>query len=92
MMPVTIFSLLYWTEDRRRVTEVALTLVFSESYDAFIVLLAEKRIYIFILDELHIAQKTQLYGRSYPISYAPHPNARVHAPHWDNEYILPAYP
>ncbi|WPR77730.1 hypothetical protein [Algoriphagus sp. NG3] len=28
------------------VTEVALTLVFSESYDAFIVLLAEKRIYI----------------------------------------------
>ncbi|MCE7054177.1 hypothetical protein LZF95_05785 [Algoriphagus sp. AGSA1] len=46
MMPVTIFSLLYWTEDRRRVTEVALTLVFSESYDAFIVLLAEKRIYI----------------------------------------------
>ncbi|MCE7056441.1 hypothetical protein LZF95_17285 [Algoriphagus sp. AGSA1] len=46
MMSVTIFSLLYWTEDRRRVTEVALTLVFSESYDAFIVLLAEKRIYI----------------------------------------------
>ncbi|MCE7057286.1 hypothetical protein LZF95_21575 [Algoriphagus sp. AGSA1] len=46
MMPVTLFSLLYWTEDRRRVTEVALTLVFSESYDAFIVLLAEKRIYI----------------------------------------------
>ncbi len=46
MMPVTIFSLLYWTEDRRRVTEEALTLVFSESYDAFIVLLAEKRIYI----------------------------------------------
>ncbi|MCE7053413.1 hypothetical protein LZF95_01905 [Algoriphagus sp. AGSA1] len=41
MMPVTLFSLLYWTEDRRRVTEVALTLVFSESYDAFIVLLAE---------------------------------------------------
>ncbi|MCE7057615.1 hypothetical protein LZF95_23235 [Algoriphagus sp. AGSA1] len=45
-MPVTIFSLLYWTEDRRRVTEVALTLVFSESYDAFIVLLPKKRIYI----------------------------------------------
>ncbi|MCE7055185.1 hypothetical protein LZF95_10905 [Algoriphagus sp. AGSA1] len=41
MMPVTLFSLLYWTEDRRRVTEVALTLVFSESYDAFIVLLAK---------------------------------------------------
>ncbi len=46
MIPVTLFSLLYWTEDRRRVTEVSLTLVFSESYYAFIVLLEEKRIYI----------------------------------------------
>ncbi|MCE7056070.1 hypothetical protein LZF95_15415 [Algoriphagus sp. AGSA1] len=46
MMPVPLFSLLYWTEDRRRVTEVTLTLVFSESYYAFIVLLEEKRIYI----------------------------------------------
>ncbi len=69
MMPVTIFSLLYWTEDRIRVTEVALTPVFSESYDDFIVLLAEKRIYIsfnykkFLLnrcDTYH--QKVNIYG------------------------------
>ncbi len=49
-MPVAIFPLFYWTEDRRRVirhsglAEVAL--VFSESYDTFIVLLAERRIFI----------------------------------------------
>ncbi|WP_439487888.1 hypothetical protein [Algoriphagus sp.] len=48
MMPVTLFPLIYWTEDRRRVTEVTLTLVFSESYYSFIVLLEEKRIYIIV--------------------------------------------
>jgi len=42
MMPFAIFSLL----ERRKETEEALTLMFSESYEAFIVLLAEKRIYI----------------------------------------------
>ncbi|WPR77900.1 hypothetical protein [Algoriphagus sp. NG3] len=51
MMPVTIFSLLYWTEDRRclpagGIDLSTLTLGFSESYDAFIVLQAEKRIYL----------------------------------------------
>ncbi|MDR7132445.1 hypothetical protein J2X69_004812 [Algoriphagus sp. 4150] len=46
MMPVAIFSLFYWLEDRRRVTEVALMLVFPESYDAFAALLTEKRLYI----------------------------------------------
>ena len=45
MMPAAIFSLLYWIEDRRPKTEEALALVFSEFYDAFIVLLAEKRRY-----------------------------------------------
>ena len=35
-MPVVMFSLIYWLEDRGPKTEVAFTLVFSESCDAFI--------------------------------------------------------
>ncbi|MDR7132349.1 hypothetical protein J2X69_004716 [Algoriphagus sp. 4150] len=61
MMPVPLFSLLYWTEDRRRVTEVTLTLVFSESYYAFIVLLEEKRIYILKKNKVLLLDKPGIY-------------------------------
>ncbi|MDR7132048.1 hypothetical protein J2X69_004414 [Algoriphagus sp. 4150] len=47
MMPVALLSLACLPEDRRRVTEVALMLGFSKSYNAF-TLLAEKRIYKFL--------------------------------------------
>ncbi len=44
MMTVAIFSLFYWLEDRRRMTEEAITLDFT---DLYAVLLVEKRIYNF---------------------------------------------
>ena len=46
MMPVTIFALFYWLEDRCRVTEVTSMLVLTKSYNALVSLLAEKWIYI----------------------------------------------
>ncbi|WPR76209.1 hypothetical protein [Algoriphagus sp. NG3] len=45
-MPVAISSLLYLTEDLRELTEMALTQVVSESYDASTTLLVEKGINI----------------------------------------------
>lgn len=46
---VAIVSLIYWLEDGRPMTEVALTLPdFTKSYNAFDILLAGKRIYLLI--------------------------------------------
>gem|GEM_PF-6698191 len=49
MVPLTIISLIYQTEDRRRVTEVATILVLN-IYDAtFCLLLVPFQIYLLIL-------------------------------------------
>ncbi|MDR7130970.1 hypothetical protein J2X69_003329 [Algoriphagus sp. 4150] len=43
----SVISLVRLLEDRRRVTDVPSMLKFTKSYDAFIALMAEKRIYIY---------------------------------------------
>ncbi|MDR7129903.1 hypothetical protein J2X69_002249 [Algoriphagus sp. 4150] len=43
MMPVAIFPLFYWTEDRRQVTEVASMLLLTKSYNALVSLLFTSR-------------------------------------------------
>ncbi|WP_339755891.1 hypothetical protein [Algoriphagus aquimarinus] len=44
MIPLALFALVYWLEDRRRVTEVGSMLEFTKFYDAYVTILAEKRI------------------------------------------------